>query len=313
MRLYGKDRLKERLDGIAAKRRLPHAILLHGAQGCGKKTMAKYIAKLFLCGAPPCESCAVCRNIDAGQHPDVIFVKEKCGGKYRMEEFREVLADTVVKPNNGEVKIYVFEDCDDMMPQPQNTLLKLIEEPAEHLRFIFTCENASSVIETILSRVTEFEVPSTPVADCAACLIDGGCEPAKAKELAAMFSGSIGKCRSVLDGGEETKLIETAVKAAGAVARMDKLGFSAALCEQTGRAEYAAVLNYLCDIFRDALVLRCGGEASSCGKKEAAGIAGAFSEEFILAMLDAVFEVSANAVYNLNLTLTTAYLTSKLF
>ena len=128
-----------------------------------------------------------------------------------------------------------------------------------------------------------------------------------------MFSGNIGKCRSVIDGGDETRLIDAAVRAAGAVARMDKLSFSAALSEITVRAEYAETLNYLTDIFRDALVLRCGGEASSCGKKEAAGIAKAFSEEFILGMLDAVFEVSANAVLNLNLALTTSYLTSRLY
>lgn len=313
MRLYGKDRLKARLDDIAAKNRLPHAILLHGQQGVGKKTVARYIAKLFLCGAPPCDSCPACRNIDADSHPDVIFVKRACGGKYSMEELREVLAGTVIKPNNGNLKVYIFEDCDDMKTQPQNTLLKLIEEPAAHLRFVFTCENASSVIETILSRVTEFEVPATSVSDCAECLVESECDPKRAEELSKMFSGNIGKCRAVLDGGEETKLIDTAKKAAAAVGRMDKYSFAAALSEQTGRAEYSETLNYFCEILRDALALRCGGEAFSCGKDEAAGIAKAFSEEYILAMLDVVFKVSADSIFNLNLSLTTAYLTSELF
>lgn len=313
MRLYGKDRLKARLDDIAAKNRLPHAILLHGQQGVGKKTLARYISKLFLCGAPPCDSCPACRNIDADSHPDVIFVKRACGGKYSMEELREVLAGTVIKPNNGDLKVYIFEDCDDMKTQPQNTLLKLIEEPAAHLRFVFTCENASSVIETILSRVTEFEVPATSVSDCAECLAHSGCDPKKAEELSRMFSGNIGKCRAVLDGGEETKLIDAARKAAAAIAGMDKYSFAAALSEQTGRTEYSETLNYLCEILRDALALRCGAKAFSCGKDEAAGIAKAFSEEFILSMLDAVFKVSADSIFNLNLALTTAYLTSELF
>ncbi len=317
MRLYGKERLKARLDDIAAKGRLPHAILLHGEQGIGKKTLAKYIAKLFLCGAPPCDSCPACRNIDAGAHPDVIFVKQQCGGKYSLDSFREVMTGSVVKPNNGSLKIYVIEDCDNMPANQrvllQNTLLKLVEEPADYLRFIFTCENVSSVIETILSRVTEFEVPAASVEECAACLMEGEFTPKKAMDLAQMFSGNIGKCRAVLDGGEETKLIDTAVKAAGAVARMDKYSFAAALSEQTGRPEYNETLNHLCGILRDALALKCGGEAISFGKNEAAGIAKAFSEEFILSMLDSVFEVSANSSYNLNLALTTAYLTSRLF
>lgn len=314
MRLYGKDRLKARLDDIAAKKRLPHAILLHGQSGCGKKTLAKYIAQLFICGAPPCGECSACRTIENNGHPDVIFVKSTSKDKkYSMEGIRAVIADSVVMPNNGGVKIYVFEDCDDLTIQQQNTLLKLIEEPASYLRFIFTCENESSLIETILSRVTEFEVPSTPVDECRQCLIDSECDSKTAAELSEMFSGNIGKCRAVIDGGKETALIDTAKKAAASIARMDKLGFAAALTEQSGRKEYSETLNYLTEILRDALALRCGGEAVSFGKKEAGDIAKTFDEAFILAMLDAVFEVSANAKFNLNLALTTAYLTSRLY
>ena len=66
-------------------------------------------------------------------------------------------------------------------------------------------------------------------------------------------------------------------------------------------------------ILRDALALRCGGEATSCGKKEAAEIAGNFSEARILNMLDSVFEVAQNGEINLNLALSAAYLTTKLF
>lgn len=313
MLLYGKALLKRRLDGIAEKSRLPHAILLHGQQGVGKKVTARYLAKLFLCGTPPCESCPVCRSINSDEHPDVIFVKRACGGKYMMDEFRQLLADTVIKPNNGSLKIYIFEDCDDMRVQLQNTLLKLIEEPAAYLRFIFTCENASSLLETILSRVTEFEVPPTTVEECAECLCGSGCEHQKAAELAEMFSGNIGKCKAVLEGGEETKQIDTAKRIAAAISMRDKLSAAAALSEQTGRAEFAETLNYLTDILRDALALRCGGTATSCGRQEAKGIAGAFSEDAILNMLERTFEVSANGQLNLNLALSAAYLTSGLF
>ena len=138
MILYGKDGLKQRLDGIAEKGRLPHAILLSGNSGCGKKALARYIAELFLCENHACGQCSTCRNIEHDGHPDVIFVKAACGGKYAMEPFRGVLRDTVVKPNNGDLKIYVFEDADTMLPQHQNALLKLIEEPPEHLRFSLT-------------------------------------------------------------------------------------------------------------------------------------------------------------------------------
>ena len=313
MKLYGKDGLKQRLDGIAAKGRLSHAILLSGHAGCGKKTFALYIAQLFLCGGKACGECTTCHNIENRNHPDVIFVKEQCGGKYSMDPFREVLRGTVVKPNNGDLKIYVFEEADTMLPQHQNALLKLIEEPPEHLRFIFTCENTSVIPETVLSRVTEFEVPDTGIKDCMQCLVDCGIDPKQAKELSETFSGNIAKCRAVLDGGDESKLIETARKAAEAIGKHDKFGVASALSEQSGRSEFAQTMEYLSMMIRDALALKCGGEAEFFGKKEARRIADSFTEDEILAMLDAAFEVAQNEIYNLNIALTAAYFTSKLF
>lgn len=312
MRLYGKDSLKSRLDDIAAGGRLPHAILLHGEQGSGRKVMAEYIAKLFLCGAPPCEDCPVCSKINSGAHPDVIFVKRACGGKYSMEPLRGVLNSTAVKPNDGDIKVYIFEDCDEMKADHQNTLLKLIEEPARFLRFVFTCENVNSVIETVLSRVTPFEVPSASEEECAACLIEGGVERKKAEELSELFAGNIGRCMQVLSDDAQTKLMDHARAAAAGIARKNGFAAAAALSSQTGRAEFAAVLRYLTGILRDAMVLRCGGTPTSCGKKEAAEIAKVYNEADIERMLESVFEVSSHEQLNLNLALSAMYLTSKM-
>ena len=78
MKLYGKAPLTELLTSTAAENRLPHAILLTGESGSGRRTIAKYIAKLFICGAPPCGGCAACNKIDQDSHPDVIYVLDKC-------------------------------------------------------------------------------------------------------------------------------------------------------------------------------------------------------------------------------------------
>ena len=312
MKLYGKSGLKQRLDGIAEKGRLSHAVLFSGHSGVGKKTLAEYTAQLFLCGNGACGVCPTCRNIENGAHPDVIFVKEQCGGKYAVDPFREVLNGTVVKPNNGDCKVYVFEDCDTMRPEHQNSLLKLIEEPADYLRFVFTCENTSVIPETVLSRVTEFEVPDTPVGDCEQALIDSGVDAAKAHELSEMFAGNIGKCKAVLDGGDESQLIETARKAAAALGVRDGFGLSCALSEQSGRAEFGRVMEYLSRIVRDALAVKCGGEAEFFGKAESKKIAESFSEDELLNILDTAFETAKNEVYNLNLPLTAAYFVSRI-
>ncbi|MBP1543360.1 MAG: hypothetical protein J6A16_04630 [Oscillospiraceae bacterium] len=319
MRLYGKDSLKARLDSIAAQHRLPHAILLYGERGTGKRVMANYIAKLFMCGAPPCDSCNTCSRIDANAHPDIIFVREKCGGKYNLSvdnkelvSMRKVMESIAIKPNDGEIKVYIFEDCDDMSPIIQNTLLKTIEEPAPFLRFIFTCENTQSILETIRSRVTEFEVPAPTVDDCTRCLVDRG-EPAdKSHELAEIMSGNIGKCIDVLSGAGDTAFMEAARKAAAAISRKDGFTAAAALSANTGRPEFAAVLGYLSDILRDALAVRCGASATSFGKTEAKALAEVYTEDRLMSMLDTIFEVSDDAIYNLNLSLTAAYITSKM-
>ena len=320
MRLYGKDQLKNRLDAYAAEGRLPHAILLCGERGAGKRVMANYIAKLFMCGAQPCDSCPTCSKINSFAHPDIIFVKRECGGKYNLDEagknglvsMRRVMESIVIKPNDGNIKIYIFEDADEMSVQIQNTLLKTIEEPAPFLRFIFTCQSTDPIIETIRSRVTDFDVPTPSVNECAQCLTENGTPVQQAKELAEMMSGNIGKCLDVLSGEGDTPFMECAKRVATAIAAKNGYEVAAALSEQSGRAEFAAVLGYLTEILHDALSCRCGGAMSSCGKEQAQALAKAWDEEQLLDKLDALFKVSSDVALNLNMPLTASYLTTKL-
>ena len=135
----------------------------------------------------------------------------------------------------------------------------------------------------------------------------------KARELAELFSGNPGKCQSSLSDDEEKMYIEAARKIARAIASKNKFATSAALTENTGRGEFAAIQNRLSEILRDALVIRCGGNAESCGKTEAADIAKAYNEQDIIRMLEAIMDVGENTLLNLNMQLTTAYLTARLF
>ena len=168
MKLYGKAPLTELLTSTAAENRLPHAILLTGEPGSGRRTIAKYIAKLFMCGAPPCGGCAACNKIDQDSHPDVIYVLDKCGGTYNIKQVREYVCDnTAVKPNDGDIKVYIFEKADTLRPDAQNALLKNIEEPQPWVKFIFICESSASLLTTIRSRVTEYSMPECPEEECA--------------------------------------------------------------------------------------------------------------------------------------------------
>lgn len=311
MKLYGKDELKRQLDEMADKGRLSHAILFSGRSGTGKKMLARYTAELFLCGDRACGRCRVCRNIEHDIHPDVIFVKSKLDGKYSAERFRDVLSDMVIRPNDGDLKIYVFEDCDTMNLTCFNILLKQIEEPADYLRFVFTCETTTVIPETVLSRVVRFEVPTPSVKDCEQALSDCGTDKSEAKRLSEMFSGNIGKCKAVIESGNEAALIETARKAAEALGKRDAFALCAALSERADRAEFSRVMEYLSQMIRDGLALKAGCEAEYFGKKESRMIADSFSEEEIVSILDTTFELAKNEIYNLNIALSQAYYVSR--
>ncbi len=318
MTLYGKDTLKSVLDGAAAKGRLSHAIMFSGSKGSGRATMARYTAQLFLCGEHACGKCKICRAVEGDAHPDVIFVRKMIPDeKYLADPMRGVLRDTAIRPNDGDVKIYVFEDCDDMQPVLHNMLLKLIEEPAPYLRFIFTAENTGVIPETIMSRVTEYEVPDTTVPDCIRCLVDGGVDRRKAEELAELFSGNIGRCRTLLtetnkESAAELAVIESARRAARALGERDLLGTAAALSGQT-RTVLPEMFRIFSRILRDALAVRNGGEPESLAKDESRRIAQAYSNEQLVAMLDAAIEVEGDALCNINAALTVSYFMSRAF
>lgn len=312
MELYGKNVLKAQLDAAAKKGRLPHALLFSGSVGSGRKTMAKYAAELFLCGAPPCGKCAVCRSIENNSHPDIKFVKEACGEKYNINGVREALADIAVLPNNGELKLYIFENFDGVTDKVQNHLLKIIEEPAPFVKFIFTCESSNTILETILSRVAVYEIPPAPISECVRFLTDNGCGKEKAQSLAELYGGNIGKCRESSDGAQDESMA-AAKKAAAALTSMNRLEVCAALSSRLGRNDFAELLPLLSEIIRSALSIRCGAAAEGLAAKESKTLAAVFSEEQLLAMLDAIFDITDGLVLNPNIALTAAQLSAKLF
>lgn len=315
MRLYGKDKLCEILAKTAQKNRLSHAVLLSGKSGVGKKCLARYIAQLILCENNACGECACCKNIENDAHPDVVFARKKCGGKYAAEPFRELMKDAVILPNNGKFKVYIFEECDTMTPVIYNALLKIIEEPAEYMRFVFTCTNTALVPETIMSRVTVYEVPDPTAEDCERYLTDIGTEQQKARELSAIFSGNIGECVSYLNylsGNEKNKKssVESARKIAFAIASRDAYSASALISTSAEKSDFYIILDYLANVFRDAAAIKHGQTAEYYDKESAEKIARNFTDDEITRMTDAAFEVSSNEIYNTNPALTASYFIS---
>ena len=142
---------------LTGQGRLPHAILIEGPAGTGKKTFAQRIAQSALCTGKekPCGICEACRKVENQSHPDICFYTVPEGKKdFPVEQVREIRGQAYVAPNEGACKIYVIDKAHTMNQAAQNALLKLIEEPPPFVCFILLCENRSQMLETILSRVT---------------------------------------------------------------------------------------------------------------------------------------------------------------
>ncbi len=144
---------------MSLKGSFPHALLITGEAGSGKKTAAKYFSMACLCKneSGPCFSCSSCKKILSGNHPDLKNLTPT-GGLYKVQEMRDLRSDTVIAPNESERKIYVIDGADKMNESAANSLLKCLEEPPKGVVFVLLAEDEKGLLSTILSRTVRFRV-----------------------------------------------------------------------------------------------------------------------------------------------------------
>lgn len=161
-------RLRAELEARLRARRFPHAVLFEaGDAACARRT-ALTVAAGLLCrgeGIRPCGQCPACLKAASGSHPD-LSVLEGSGGQrsLHVEDIRALRRDSIVLPNESEVKVYILLGAQDMSEQAQNALLKVLEEPPERVYFILTCDDRAHLLGTILSRCTLYSFSGSPSA-----------------------------------------------------------------------------------------------------------------------------------------------------
>ncbi|HHY53509.1 MAG TPA: DNA polymerase III subunit delta' [Clostridiales bacterium] len=175
--------------------RLPHAILIEGPAGCGKSRFARLFAMSILCRNPqeaPCGHCPACKKVAAGSHPDLlIYEGEKGKAKsFHIDLVRQLRAQAYVAPNEGERKVLLLEDVQNMTEQAQNALLKVLEEPPASTVFLLTCQSRGQLLETILSRVSVIALSLPAVETCADILAEHLPEYSREELLAAARDAS---------------------------------------------------------------------------------------------------------------------------
>lgn len=161
---------REKVTAFCRRSRLPQSILVTGAGAKKREKAATELALAALCESPkdgfPCMSCRACRKVKNGTHPDVIRIEpEKDKKSVSIAQVREQVLDSLwIAPNEGNVKVYIFFDAENLSDVIQNAILKTIEEPPDFAFFVLLAASGSPLLPTVLSRVTELslgeELPS---------------------------------------------------------------------------------------------------------------------------------------------------------
>ena len=157
--LIGQEHVARGLSNAIDQNRVGHAYLFTGARGVGKTSAARILAKALNCvhgpTPTPCNDCDICRSISAGDDVDVLEID---GASNRgIDEIRQLRQNVNVRPSRARFKIYIIDEVHMLTREAFNALLKTLEEPPEHVKFIFCTTEPEKIPITILSRCQRFD------------------------------------------------------------------------------------------------------------------------------------------------------------
>ena len=250
--------------------RLPHAFIIEGADGLGKSTFARIIARgaMCCCREPLAGECSHCRKMRENIHPDLMVVLGS--GKINaisIESVRLMRKDALIAPNEAEKRVFILEDCDNMLPAAQNAFLKIFEEAPPHVIFIMTCRSAMNLLTTIRSRGRIISLNPVDIQEGAAFIVNvlhTGDMPSAVSACTAS-GGNIGEALRLLGSESASQAAEKADAIAGgiieAMCSASELEL-AVKCAAIGkdRAMGGKVCSILCEKLRCALMVAVGAQ-----------------------------------------------------
>jgi DNA polymerase-3 subunit gamma/tau len=205
--MTGQEHVLRALANALASGRVHHAFLFAGTRGVGKTSVARILAKCLNCecgvSPTPCLQCASCLEIDAGRSIDLIEVD--AASRTRVDDTRELLDNVQYAPTRSRYKIYLIDEVHMLSAHSFNALLKTLEEPPPHVKFLLATTDPQKLPVTVLSRCLQFNLKRLPVALIASRLttiLDAEkieFEPAAVQLLAQAGDGSLRDALSLLD------------------------------------------------------------------------------------------------------------------
>ncbi|HIS99926.1 MAG TPA: DNA polymerase III subunit delta' [Candidatus Faecaligallichristensenella faecipullorum] len=192
--ILGQSALVQNLRDSIDTGRIVHAYLFCGPEGTGKRTLAEICARALNCrseGHKPCDQCPACKRFLSGNFPDVFTLQpQKSIG---VEEIRQMIAQVQVKPFEGGRHVVIIQDAGKMTAQAQNALLKTLESPPEDVVFFLLTDSVQSLLPTVLSRCRLVRFHPIDEENAVRALTGRGIAPERARLLARLAEGSVGR------------------------------------------------------------------------------------------------------------------------
>jgi DNA polymerase-3 subunit gamma/tau len=284
--VVGQDQVVQSLRNAIRLNRIAQAYLFCGTRGVGKTSMARIFAKCLNCvkgpTEEPCQTCDICQSIALGQDVDVIEIDGASNNG--VEQVRELRQNAPLRPSRARFKIYYVDEVHMLSIAAFNALLKTLEEPPAHVKFIFATTEASKIPITVLSRCQRYDFAGiTPEVIASSlgeiCAREGiEAEPEALQAVARRASGSLRDAQSLLDrllaSGSPRLSVELVHSLLGTASDERLLGILEAMARHdpaqalllvddaaaTG-VQPAEMLSGLIDFLRDALMLAVGADS----------------------------------------------------
>ena len=201
--LVGQEHVVRALTHALSEQRLHHAYLFTGTRGVGKTTIARILAKSLNCetgiSAEPCGKCSSCVEIDGGRFVDLLEVD--AATNTRVDEMRQLLENAVYAPTRGRYKVYVIDEVHMLSNSAFNAMLKTLEEPPEHVKFILATTDPQKIPVTVLSRCLQFnlkQMPPPAISGHLTRILEAEAVPFEAAALNLLARSAAGSMRDAL-------------------------------------------------------------------------------------------------------------------
>ena len=253
LEFVGNEHIKSALFSMMQSGRIPHAIMLEGEQGLGKRTLARYIAAGAICknDGAPCGVCNDCLQVMAEKHTDIDHIVPS-GTTIKVEQIRKLRKDAYIMPNVGARRVFIIEQGEKMSDISQNSLLKVLEEPPKHAMIIILTRTASALLETVLSRCIPLRLSSVPM-PAAAEYISEKYDYNRADIDTAAAQGNIGQALELLSGTREKSAAQTLLDAFFDGGEIAMLKECRKLETKAAREKRTAALDELCTLIEERI------------------------------------------------------------